>query len=378
MCVETVEYSSPEEIAVCNLASICLPTFVEYDSENKPFFNFDLLHKVAMIITKNLNKIIDINFYPLEKARTSNLRQRPIGIGIQGLADTYILMRLPFDSEEASKLNILIFETMYHAAVEQSMLISKIRHELIKSNDVTNSYLNLNEHDPSFDSKYPGAYSSFDGSPASQGALQFDLWNANPSSGRYDWYTLKEDILKYGMRNSLLLAPMPTASTSQIMGFSESFEAITSNIYKRKTMAGEFILINKYLVKDLIKLNLWNNDIRNQIILDDGSIKNILEIPENIRALYKTAWEIKQKVIIDQAADRGIYICQSQSMNLFVADPDFQKLSSMHFYSWSRGLKTGVYYLRSRTKAKQQKFTIDPTVKIRCNPEDGTCTRCSA
>lgn len=378
LCVEIVEYSSPEEIAVCNLASICLPTFIEYDADNKPSFNFDLLHKVTMTIAKNLNKVIDINYYPIEKARVSNLRHRPIGIGIQGLADAYILMRYAFDSKEASELNVLIFETIYHAAVEQSVLISKTRHDIIKANDLNNTYLNINEFDPSFDSKYPGAYSSFEGSPASQGKLQFDLWNVTPSSGRYDWNSLKEDIMKYGMRNSLLIAPMPTASTSQIMGFSESFEAITSNIYKRKTMAGEFILINKYLVKDLIKLNLWNTDIRNKIILDDGSIQNIAEIPEDIRALYKTAWEIKQKVIIDQASDRGAYICQSQSMNLFIADPDFQKLSSMHFYSWSKGLKTGVYYLRSRTKAKQQKFTIDPSTQFKCNPEDGTCTRCSA
>lgn len=390
-CSEIVQYSSPEEVAVCNLASICLPTYIE-----NQVFNFEKLHEVVKIITKNLNKVIDVNFYPLEKCRVSNLRHRPVGIGIQGLADAYILMRYPFDSEEAKQLNILIFETIYHAAVEQSMEIAKTRHDMIQSsNDIlnkislnhnefenissNNKYLNYNEFDPLPDSKYPGAYASFDRSPASQGQLQFDLWKTIPSSGRYNWDKLKQDIIKYGMRNSLLISPMPTASTSQIMGFSESFEAITSNIYKRKTKAGEFVLVNKYLVKDLIKLNLWDSNIKNNIVLNDGSIQHITEIPEDIRALYKTTWEIKQKVIIDQAADRGVYICQSQSMNLFIADPDFQKLSSMHFYSWSKGLKTGVYYLRSKTQAKQQKFTIEP-VNIKPNKvvcTDEVCTSCS-
>ena len=340
-CTEIVEYSSPDETAVCNLASICLPTFIEKDQDGKPFFNFEKLHDISMIVTKNLNKVIDINFYPVEKARRSNLRHRPIGIGVQGLADTFIKMRYPFDSPEAKELNRMIFETIYHGAVQQSMLIAKTRFDVVTNSlnngltsaDPINAYLNLNEFDPAFESTYPGAYSSFVGSPAHQGKLQFDLWGVQPTPGRYDWDGLKQDIMKYGMRNSLLLAPMPTASTSQIMGFTEAFEAITSNIYKRKTMAGEFILVNKYLVDDLMNIGLWNNDIKNRIIVEDGSVQDIQEIPQEIKELYKTVWEIKQKVVIDQAADRGAFICQSQSMNLFMADTDFQKLTSMHFYS---------------------------------------------
>jgi len=395
-CTEIIEYSAPDETAVCNLASVCLPSFIDTDPESqKSVFNFEKLHEIAMIITKNLNKVIDVNFYPVDKARKSNLRHRPIGIGVQGLADAYIMLRLPFDSDEARELNKQIFETIYHGAVEQSMIIAKTRHNIvmeslnyaIPSND---PYLNLNEFDPPFTAKYPGAYSTFEGSPASQGILQFDMWGVEPSE-RYDWNGLKQDIIKYGMRNSLLLAPMPTASTSQIMGFNECFEPITSNLYKRKTMAGEFILVNKYLVNDLLKLGLWNKDIKNKIIIEEGSIQDIPEIPEDIRDLYKTVWEIKQKVIIDQAADRGAFIDQSQSMNLFIAEPDFQKLTSMHFYSWSKGLKTGCYYLRSKPKAKQQKFTVDPSLlklanlkeptekKKECVPnDDGVCMLCSS
>jgi ribonucleoside-diphosphate reductase alpha chain len=391
LCSEIIEYSSPDEIAVCNLASICLPTYVETDSEGKPFFNFEKLHDIVKIATKNLNKIIDVNFYPLEKARVSNLKHRPIGIGIQGLADTFILMRLPFESVEASELNKLIAETMYHAAAERSMEISKTRCNYIKesinhighSSEDINAYLNLNEFEPSFTSTYPGAYSTFEGCPASKGLLQFDLWNVTPTPDRYDWDGLKEDIKKYGMRNSLLIAPMPTASTSQIMGFNEAMEPMTSNIYKRKTSAGEFILVNKYLINDLTKLDLWNKDMKNKIIINEGSIQNINEIPQHLRDLYKIVWEMKQKSLIDLAADRGAYVCQSQSMNLFVEEPDFKKLSSMHFYTWQKGLKTGIYYLRTKSKSKPQQFTMEPvkptnniSKKVVCTDE--ICLVCSS
>ena len=396
LCTEIVEYSSPDETGTCNLSSICLPTFIEIDSDTKkPFFNFEKLHQVAMTITKNLNKVIDINYYPVEKARRSNFRHRPIGIGIQGLADTYVIMRYAFDSEEAKKLNIQIFETIYHGSVEQSMLIAKTRHNTIKDmlmnemnyDESKTSYLNMNEYDPPSKSKYPGAYSSFEGSPTSYGKLQFDLWDDfKPSNDRYDWDALKQEIQKYGLRNSLLVAPMPTASTSQIMGFNEAFEAFTSNIYKRKTLAGEFVVVNKYLIQDLIDLNLWNSDMKNMIILNEGSIQNIASIPEEIRNLYKTVWEMKQKSIIDQAVDRGPFICQSQSMNLFVEAPSFKTLSSMHFYTWSRGLKTCSYYIRSKPKAKNQQFTIDPAFKKAAEEEkkknvictDEVCTLCSS
>jgi ribonucleoside-diphosphate reductase alpha chain len=384
LCSEIIEYSSPDEISVCNLSSICLPTFVEKDERGCPTFNFDKLHDIAKIVTKNLNKVIDINYYPLEKARVSNLKHRPIGIGVQGLADAFVLMRYPFESVEARELNRLIFETIYHGAVEASMEISKKRHFLARSMETDAvSYLNRNEYDPPPTSTYPGAYSTFEGSPASQGRLQFDLWNVRPASSRYDWDGLKEDVRRYGMRNSLLLAPMPTASTSQIMGFNEAFEPFTSNIYKRKTMAGEFVLVNKYLIADLNKICLWNRDMKNKIIINEGSIQNIPEIPQDIRELYKIVWEMKQKTIIDLAADRGVYVCQSQSMNLFIEDPDFKKLSSMHFYAWQAGLKTGVYYLRTKPRAKPQQFTIDPTLskqvkeqKVVCTEE--VCTVCSS
>lgn len=340
LCTEILEHSSPEETAVCNLASICLPSFTK-NEESKTIFDFEKLHEVTKVIVKNLNKIIDINFYPVEKAKNSNLRHRPIGLGIQGLADLYAIMKYPFDSEEAMQLNKDVFETIYHAAVERSMELAEKM----------------------------GAYETFVGSPASEGKLQFDLWGEEPSE-RYNWDDLKEKVKKHGMRNSLLLAPMPTASTSQIMGFNECIEPFTSNLYKRKTMAGEFILVNKYLIQDLIEINLWNKTIRDKIMIGDGSIQKIEEIPKKIRDLYKTVWEIKQKVLIDQAKDRGLYICQSQSMNLFVEDPDLKKLTSMHFYAWSSGLKTGLYYLRSKPKAKQQKFTIDPSLQKFANIEE--------
>jgi ribonucleotide reductase alpha subunit len=373
-CTEIIEYTSPDEIAVCNLASLCLPTFVK-DGQ----FDFEELHHVTKVVTKNLNKVIDINYYPLDKARTSNLRHRPIGIGVQGLADTFIKLKYAFDSKEASVLNEMIFETIYHAALETSMEISKKRHEIRSAKTECKDYLNLNEYEVPDGHRYLGAYSTFEGSPASQGILQFDMWNSAPITNRYDWDSLKQNIIQWGLRNSLLLAPMPTASTSQIMGFNEAFEPFTSNIYKRKTLAGEFILVNKYLVKDLLDLGLWTKEIRDEIIANDGSVQTIKAIPDDIKAIYKIVWEIKQKTLIDMAADRGKYICQSQSMNLFIEDPDFKKLSSMHFYAWQKGLKTGIYYLRTKTKAKTQKFTLDPVQKekkVVCTEE--VCTICSA
>ena len=384
LCAEVLIYSSPEETGVCNLASICLPSYVE---DGK--FNFEKLHEITKVITKNLNKVIDKNFYPIEKARISNLKHRPVGIGVQGLADVFIMLRYPFESENAKQLNKDIFETIYHAAVEASMELSKKRHKII--NDIKNinnkileedisNYINEFERDIP-NPKYIGAYSSFEGSPISQGLFQFDLWNTQPSS-RYDWETLRSDIKEYGVRNSLLLSPMPTASTSQIMGFNESFEPFTNNIFQRKTLSGEFIVINKYLINDLISKGLWNKDIKDTIILHEGSVQNIQEIDDELKAIYKTAWEIKQRNIIDMSADRGQYICQTQSLNIFMEEPDFQKLSSMHFYAHSKGLKTGSYYLRTRPKAKTQQFTIDPDFakkKRRCVEDNGdSCLLCSA
>ena len=354
-CVEIMEVSTPDETAVCNLASICLPTYID-----NGVYNFEKLHDVVKVVTKNLNKVIDVNFYPTEKASRSNKRHRPIGIGVQGLADTFAILKIPFESEASRKLNQEIFETMYHAAIEASVELAK---------------------------KY-GSYETFRGSPASEGRLQFDLWDAPPGNNRYDWDKLKADVVEFGMRNSLLIAPMPTASTSNIMGYTEAFEPFTSNIYKRKTLAGEFILVNKYLIKDLTDLGLWNKELRQQIMINEGSIQNITEIPEHIRELYKTVWEIKMRTVIDMAADRGVFVDQSQSMNLFVENPDFKKLTSMHFYAWNKGLKTGMYYLRTKAKAKAQMFTIDPKlVKLSnlqqqdgaaCTRDDPTCEACSA
>jgi ribonucleoside-diphosphate reductase alpha chain len=384
LCAEVLIYSSREETGVCNLASICLPTYVD-----DGVFNFNKLHEITKVITKNLNKVIDKNFYPIEKARISNLKHRPIGIGVQGLADVFIKLRFPFESESAKQLNKEIFETIYHAAVEASMELSKKRYNII--NDIKNinskildedinNYINEFEKDIP-NPKYIGAYSSFEGSPMSQGLFQFDLWNAEPSS-RYDWDKLRTDIMDYGIRNSLLLSPMPTASTSQIMGFNESFEPFTNNIFQRKTLSGEFIVINKYLINDLISKGLWNKELKDTIILHEGSVQNIPEIDDEMKGIYKTAWEIKQRNIIDMSADRGQYICQTQSLNIFMEEPDFQKLSSMHFYGHSKGLKTGSYYLRTRPKAKTQQFTIDPEFakkKRRCIEENAdSCVLCSA
>lgn len=366
LCTEITLYTDKDEIAVCNLASMALPAYVVANA-----FDFDLLHKNVKIVTKNLNKVIDTNFYPLDKTSRSNFRHRPLGIGVQGLADVFALLKMPFDSPEAAEINVRIFETMYHAALEASMEISKKRADLVaelKSTPVSEArraqiltHLNLKDCEAAnVDGQWPGAYSTFAGSPASQGLLQFDLWGAKPHSERYDWAALKAGIQRHGLRNSMLLAPMPTASTSQIMGYNEAFEAFTSNLYKRKTLAGEFVVANKYLMADLMALDLWNGDIKDQLMIHKGSIQSIKAIPQDIRDRYKTVWEIKQKVVIDMAADRGIYVCQSQSMNLFVDDPDFKRLSSMHFYAWQKGLKTGMYYLRTKPKADAQQFTVDP------------------
>lgn len=381
LCAEVLIYSSAEETGVCNLASICLPSYVE-----DGVFNFDKLHAVTKVITKNLNKVIDRNFYPVEKARVSNLRHRPIGIGVQGLADVFIMLRHPFESNEARQLNKDIFETIYHAATEASMELSKKRASVIQDiksgtcdEDISN-YVNEFEKDI-INTAYSGAYSSFEGSPMSQGLFQFDLWDATPSD-RYDWETLRHNIKTHGIRNSLLISPMPTASTSQIMGFNESFEPFTNNIFQRKTLSGEFIVINKYLISDLIEKGLWSKEMKDTIILHEGSVQNIAEINDEMKAIYKTTWEIKQRVVVDMSADRGQYICQTQSLNIFMEEPDFQKLSSMHFYAHSKGLKTGSYYLRTRPRAKTQQFTIDPEFakkKKRCIEENGdVCTMCSA
>ena len=317
-------------MAVCNLASIALPKFVNADSTS-PEFDFKKLYEITKVVTRNLNRIIDINYYPVPEAENSNKRHRPIGIGIQGLADAFIMMRFPFDSEEAQKLNRDIFETIYFAAMETSMELA------------------IEE----------GPYSSYEGSPVSQGIFQFDMWDVTPDSGLWNWDDLREKVIKNGVRNSLLLAPMPTASTSQILGNNECFEPYTSNIYSRRVLSGEFVVVNKHLLRDLVKIGLWNDTMKNKLIAANGSVQAIAEIPAHLKELYKTAWEIKQKTIIDMSADRGAYICQSQSLNIFMTDPNFAKLTSMHFYSWKAGLKTGMYYLRTKAAADAVKFTVD-------------------
>ncbi len=325
LCTEIMEYTSKDEVAVCNLASINLSKFVE----NKTF-DFQKLYEIGRVVTKNLNKVIDVNYYPVQEAYNSNMRHRPIGIGVQGLADAFILMGFPFDSPEARQLNKDIFETIYFASLTESNKIAE-----------------KDSH-----------YESYKGSPVSKGELQFDMWGATPTD-RWDWGTLRKNIKKHGTRNSLLLAPMPTASTSQILGNNECFEPYTSNIYTRRTLSGEYIIVNKHLLKDLIKLGLWNEEMKQKLMAANGSIQHIQEIPQALKDLYKTAYELSQKVIIDMSADRGAYICQSQSLNLFVENPNFGKLSSMHFYGWEKGLKTGMYYLRSKAAVDPIKFTLD-------------------
>ncbi|KAJ6821659.1 ribonucleoside-diphosphate reductase large subunit-like [Iris pallida] len=348
LCTEIIEYTSPSETAVCNLASIALPRFVrekDVPIESHPsklvgsigsknrYFDFDKLAEVTSIVTTNLNKIIDVNYYPVETARQSNMRHRPIGIGVQGLADTFILLGMPFESPQAQKLNADIFETIYYHALKAS------------------SELAVKE----------GPYETYKGSPVSKGILQPDMWNVAPSS-RWDWPALREMIAKHGVRNSLLVAPMPTASTSQILGNNECFEPYTSNIYSRRVLSGEFVVVNKHLLHDLTETGLWSPALKNRIVHENGSVLNVPEVPENLKAIYKTVWEIKQRTVVDMAVDRGCYIDQSQSLNIHMDQPNFGKLTSLHFYAWSKGLKTGMYYLRSRAAADAIKFTVDTTM----------------
>jgi ribonucleoside-diphosphate reductase alpha chain len=312
-------------------------------------YDFEGLRTYTKILARNLNKVIDLNFYPTEKCKRSNFRHRPIGIGVQGLADVFAILRLPWGSEAAAKLNREIFENIYFAAVEASM------EESILSNTLE-QWRGLE-----IEVAQRGSYVTFPGSPASQGKLQYDLWEQEPTQTPYlDWAELKSKVVKYGMRNSLLVAPMPTASTSQILGNNECIEPFTSNLYTRRVLAGEFVCINKYLVEDLVKSGYWNSEIRTQIIANNGSIQSIIEIPSELRELYKTSWEIPMKTIINLAADRAPFICQSQSLNLFVAEPSYSKISSMHLYAWKKGLKTGCYYLRTKSVAKAQQFTVEP------------------
>ena len=355
LCAEIIEYSNKDETAVCNLASIALPSYIK-DGR----YDYESLHEATKIVTKNLNKVIDKTFYPTEETKNSNKRHRPIGIGVQGLADVYAILGHSFDSEEARYINREIFETIYHAALEMS-------------NELSEKY---------------GPYDSYEGSPISKGILQFHMWEVEPTP-LWNWDTLIDKIKKSGVRNSLLVALMPTASTSQILGFNECFEPFTNNIYNRRTLAGEFFVINKYLIKHLIDLNIWNKDLKNKIIENKGSVQGIDEIPENLQKLFKTAFEIHPKAIIEQAADRGAYVCQSQSMNIFLDDPEISKISNMHFYSWKKGLKTGIYYLRTRPVARVQAFTLESKnykkdkdiKKISCDndvEEDNVCMSCSA
>lgn len=331
LCCEVVEYSSPEEIAVCNLASIALPSFI-HGGKEPVSFDFGKLHEITKTLTRNLNRVIDVGKYPLEQCEYSNKKNRPIAIGVQGLSDLFMELRLPFDSKGAKELNSQIFETIYHGAVEASMELA------------------MEDGKP---------YDSFDGSPASKGQLQFDLWNYRPGSGLFsDWDELKSKVVKYGLKNSLLVAPMPTASTSQILGFNECFEPLTSNLYTRRVLSGEFQMVNEYLVRDLIKLGLWTETMKNEIVRSEGSVQHIEEIPQDLKQLYKTVWEISQKVIIDMAADRAPFIDQSQSMNIFMKEPTMGKLTSMHFYGWKKGLKTGMYYLRTQAASSAIKFTV--------------------
>ena len=329
LCTEIIEYTAPDEVAVCNLASLALPKFVTEDGG----FDHNRLFEVTYQATINLNRIIDENFYPIEEARNSNLRHRPIGLGVQGLADAFIMMGFPFESEEARALNREVFETIYYASMTASKDLAKVE----------------------------GPYESFQGSPVSKGIFQFDMWGVTPTD-RWEWNVLKEEVKQHGVRNSLLLAPMPTASTAQILGNNECFEPYTSNIYTRRVLSGEFIIVNKHLLKDLVKEGLWNKEMRQKIMAANGSVQNINEVPQRLKDLYKTAWEISQKAIIDQAADRGAYICQSQSLNIFMENANFGKLTSMHFYGWEKGLKTGMYYLRTKAATDAIKFTVDKSV----------------
>lgn len=425
LCTEIIEYSDSKETAVCNLASIGLPMFVNEDKT----FDYEKLYRVTRVITNNLNKVIDINYYPTIKTKTSNMLHRPIGIGVQGLADVFFKMNLAFTSDEANNVNKKIFETIYYAAMKESCEISKLRQQDMKfiideyknnnwkfstdNNDYNNDndkynmcqeyivFNNtsasssgieesdkiletlLNKYKPikneinNLNKNYAGAYSSFKGSPLSEGKFQFDLWDVNPGNERYDWEQLRQDVVKYGVRNSLLCAPMPTASTSQILGNNECFEPITSNIYSRRTLAGEFVIVNKYLVQELITLGLWNEDIKNNIIKNRGSVQQLNNISQDILDKYKTAWEIPMRNLIDMSRDRGAFICQSQSLNLWMEDPEPKALTNMHFYSWKAGLKTGIYYLRRKPRHDPQQFTIEPEQQNDKSKENKDCLMCS-
>ena len=380
LCCEIIEYSDEDETAVCNLASIALPPFV---NEKTKEFDYHKLHEVTKVVTNNLNRVIDVNFYPTEKTKNSNFKHRPIGIGVQGLADAFILMDIPFHSEEAKNVNKLIFETIYHGALEKSNEISIERTQFYQytyNNHNNNQFSFTKDEITNLPIELRGAYSSFQGSPASKGILQYDLWSKEPTLGRYDWAALKQSIITHGLRNSLLIAPMPTASTSQILGFNECFEPFTSNLYSRRTLAGEFVVVNKYLMKELIQLGLWNEQIKNNIIANKGSVQQLTVLPEHIRNKYKIVWEIPMKHVIDMSADRGAFICQSQSLNLWVEDPTYNTLTSMHFYSWKQGLKTGIYYLRRKAKHQAQQFTIEPEqIQGKTGDDkDEICEMCSA
>ncbi|GAB4241467.1 MAG: ribonucleoside-diphosphate reductase subunit alpha [Ekhidna sp.] len=342
LCTEIMEYTSKDEVAVCNLASIALSRFV-IDGK----FDHQKLYEITKVVTRNLNKVIDVNYYPVPEARNSNMKHRPIGIGVQGLADAFLLLKLPFESEEARKLNKEIFETIYYASMETSMEIAKEE----------------------------GPYETFKGSPVSKGIFQFDMWGVTPDSGRWDWIDLKQKVKKHGVRNSLLLAPMPTASTSQILGNNECFEPYTSNLYLRRVLSGEFIVANKHLMSELIELGLWDEHMMNRIKAENGSIQNIPEIPADIKERYKTVWEISQKAIIDMSADRGAYICQSQSLNIHLQDANFGKMTSMHFYAWKKGLKTGMYYLRTKAATDAIKFTVSKEAKEQPKEAVATVTK---
>jgi|688.fasta_scaffold05890_12 ribonucleoside-diphosphate reductase alpha subunit len=380
LCTEIIQYSNKDETAVCNLASIALNRFVVVNPDNnKPYFDYNKLHTVVRVVTQNLNRVIDVNYYPTEKTRVSNMRHRPIGIGVQGLADVFFMMNIAFYSEDALNINRMIFETIYHAALTESNEISRERAIYFASNpqvthaDASNNsqthtnhkFILTKEEEQKLKHKPDllGSYSSFIGSPTSEGIFQFDMWNVQPIPGRYDWAHLRKQIIQYGLRNSLLVAPMPTASTSQILGNNECFEPITSNIYMRRTLAGEFIMINKYLINEFLELGIWNEKIKNNIIANRGSIQQLTNIPgltDHIKNKYKTVWEIPMKHLIDMSAERGAFICQSQSLNLWLEEPNYNTLTSMHFYAWSRGLKTGIYYLRRKPKHQAQQFTIEP------------------
>ena len=340
LCTEIIEYTAADEVAVCNLASIALPKFIEKGDDGFMRFNHKKLYDITKVVTRNLNRIIDLNYYPVPEAEKSNKRHRPIGLGIQGLADAFIMLRMPFESDEAQRLNKDVFETMYFAAMTASMELAQEE----------------------------GPYQTWAGSPISQGVFQFDMWNVIPDSGRWDWEDLRKKVVTHGVRNSLLLAPMPTASTSQILGNNECFEPYTSNIYVRRVLSGEFVVVNKHLLRDLIKMNLWNDSMKNKLIIANGSVQDIPEIPQHIKDLYRTVWEIKQKTIIDMAADRGAFICQSQSLNIHIQNPNFGKLTSMHFHAWKRGLKTGMYYLRTKAASDAVKFTVEKQAEAVLQP----------